>query len=75
MPEMTGIELAVQTSKDRPDTRVLLISSLNSGMLVLNNGWQFLQKPFMADILRDRVRDFLNEQSSIKEHVALRPWP
>jgi DNA-binding response OmpR family regulator len=70
MPGMTGIELAIQLGRDRPDTKILLISGLDSGILVLNNGWQFLPKPFMGDMLRDRVRDFLAEQPSIKEHLA-----
>jgi two-component system cell cycle sensor histidine kinase/response regulator CckA len=70
MPGMTGIELAIQLSSERPDTKILLISGLDSGMLVLNNGWQFLPKPFMADMLRDRVRDFLSEQQSLKEHLT-----
>jgi DNA-binding NtrC family response regulator len=70
MPGMTGIELAIQLNQERPHTKILLISGLDSGMLVLNNGWQFLPKPFMADMLRDRIRDFLSEQPSIKEHLA-----
>src|SRR5579863_6233027 len=69
MPHMTGIELAIQLNQERPDTKILLISGLDTGMLVLNNGWQFLPKPFMGDMLRDKVRDFLSEQPYIKEHV------
>jgi DNA-binding response OmpR family regulator len=71
MPGMTGIELAIQLNQERPDTKVLLISGLASGMLVLNNGWQFLPKPFMSDMLRDRIRDFLSEQPPIKEHLPM----
>jgi DNA-binding response OmpR family regulator len=67
MPGMTGIELATQLSLARPDTKVLLMSGLASGMLVLNNSWQFLPKPFVSDMLRDRVRDFLSERSSEKQ--------
>jgi DNA-binding response OmpR family regulator len=70
MPGMTGIELAIQIGRDRPETKILLISGLDSGMLVLNNGWQFLPKPFMGDMLRDRVRDFLSETSSLEEHLT-----
>jgi DNA-binding response OmpR family regulator len=62
MPDMTGIELAIQLNRVRPETRILLISGLESGILVLNNGWQFLPKPFMREMLRDRIRDFLSEQ-------------
>jgi DNA-binding response OmpR family regulator len=68
MPEMTGIELAIQVNQERPDTKILLISGLDSGMLVLNNGWQFLPKPFLSEMLRDRIRDFLSEQS-LKDHL------
>jgi DNA-binding response OmpR family regulator len=70
MPGMTGIELAIQLNQERPDTKILLISGLATGMLVLNNGWQFLPRPFMADLLRDRVRDFLSEQPPAQEHVS-----
>jgi two-component system, cell cycle sensor histidine kinase and response regulator CckA len=69
MPGMTGIELATQLNQERPDTKILLISGLPTGMLVLNNGWQFLPKPFMADMLRDRIRDCLGEQPPTKEQL------
>ena len=69
MPGMTGIELAIQLNQERPDTKILLISGLETGMLVLNNGWQFLPKPFVSDMLRDRIRDFLSEQQPIKGHL------
>ena len=65
MPGMTGIELAIQLNQERPDTKILLISGLDSGLLVLNNGWSFLPKPFLAEMLRDRIRDFLNEQPKL----------
>ena len=69
MPGMTGIELAIQLNQERPDTKVLLISGLAAGMLVLNNGWSFLSKPFVSDMLRNRIRDFLSEQPPTKEHL------
>ena len=69
MPEMTGIELAIQLNRLRHATKILLISGLASGMLVLNNGWQFLPKPFLSDMLRDRIRDFLSEEPALEEHV------
>lgn len=69
MPGMTGIELAIQLNQQRPDTKILMMSGLATGMLVLNNGWQFLPKPFMADMLRDRIRDFLSEHPATKEQL------
>jgi len=68
MPGMTGVELALQISLLRPETKILLISGLDSGLLVLNNGWQFLPKPFVADMLRDRIRDALGGQPAVEEH-------
>jgi two-component system cell cycle sensor histidine kinase/response regulator CckA len=55
MPGMTGIELATQISLERPDILVLLMSGFSSGMLVLNEGWHFLHKPFIPAQLRDLV--------------------
>jgi two-component system, cell cycle sensor histidine kinase and response regulator CckA len=69
MPGMTGIELAIQINQLRPNTKILLISGLDHGMLALNNGWQFFPKPFELDMLRDRIRDFLSEQHSIAAHL------
>jgi len=69
MPGMTGIELAIQLNQARPETKILLISGLDTGMLVLNNGWQFLPKPFVADMLRDRIRDFLSEHPPSEENL------
>ena len=70
MPGMTGIELAIQLNQERPDTKILLISGLTTGLLVLNNGWQFLPKPFIADMLRDRIRDCLGEVQAPKVSLA-----
>jgi DNA-binding response OmpR family regulator len=69
MPGMTGIELAIQLNHERPVTKILLISGLATGMLVLNNSWSFLPKPFMPEMLKDRIRDFLSEQPAIKEYL------
>ena len=57
MPNMTGVELAIQINATRPNIKVLLTSGLPSGLLVLNSGWQFLPKPFEGRMLMDRVRD------------------
>ena len=73
MPNMTGIELATQLQIDRPDIRVLLMSGMPSGMLLLNDGWQFLPKPFMSDLLRERIRHLLLEQSPEAESGGDRP--
>lgn len=64
MPNMTGVELATQIQIDRPEICVLLMSGLASGMLLLNDGWQFLPKPFMFNILKDRIKHLLLGQSA-----------
>ena len=52
MPGMTGVALATQLTLERPELKVLLMSGFSGGMLVLNEGWHFLPKPFVASQLR-----------------------
>ena len=51
MPEMDGIQLATAMSIDRPQLKVLMMSGFTGGMLVLNEGWHFLPKPFVSSQL------------------------
>jgi DNA-binding NtrC family response regulator len=69
MPNMSGVELATAMTDERPNVKVLLMSGFTGGMLVLNEGWHFLQKPFVASQLRalvdglvfpDKTSRFLN---------------
>jgi DNA-binding NtrC family response regulator len=55
MVGMTGVELATQLTKHRPGIKILLMSSFTDGMLVLNEGWHFLAKPFIPSQLRTLV--------------------
>jgi two-component system, cell cycle sensor histidine kinase and response regulator CckA len=55
MPGMSGVDLATAMTLDRPQLKVLLMSGFPTGMLVLNEGWHFLQKPFIASQLRALV--------------------
>ena len=59
MPEISGPELAQQLKVLRPEIKVLLMSGYAQGMLVLNYGWYFIQKPFIPVALVGRVRDVL----------------
>ena len=52
MPGMSGIDLATKLTIERPKIQVLLMSGFNGGMLVLNEGWHFLAKPFIPSQLR-----------------------
>jgi DNA-binding NtrC family response regulator len=51
MDGMTGIELATTITAERPKIKVLLMSGYPAGMLVLNEGWHFLPKPFISSQL------------------------
>lgn len=55
MPGMTGIELATQITAQRPKIKVLLMSGYPAGMLILNEGWHFLPKPFIASQLQSLI--------------------
>jgi two-component system cell cycle sensor histidine kinase/response regulator CckA len=52
MAGMTGVELATKITAQRPKIKVLLMSGFTGGMLVLNEGWHFLPKPFIPSQLR-----------------------
>lgn len=55
MPGMSGVELATAMTVGRPQLKVLLMSGFPDGMLVLNEGWHFLTKPFVTSQLRALV--------------------
>jgi two-component system cell cycle sensor histidine kinase/response regulator CckA len=55
MAGMSGIELATAMTLDRPNLKVLLMSGFPDGMLILNEGWHFLVKPFIPSQLRALV--------------------
>jgi two-component system, cell cycle sensor histidine kinase and response regulator CckA len=59
MPHMNGVELATQLQIDRPNMHILLMSGLAAGIVLLNEGWHFLPKPFMRDMLRLAVEHAL----------------
>ena len=70
---MTGLELAIQLNRERPDTKTLLISELDSGILTLGNDWQFMPKLYMADLLQDKIRDLLSDRAEAGRIAAGRP--
>jgi DNA-binding response OmpR family regulator len=55
MPGMSGVDLATVMTLDRPQLKVLLMSGFDDGMLILNEGWHFLSKPFVDSQLRALV--------------------
>lgn len=65
-PGMSGIELATQLTVERPDVKVLLMSGFPAGMLVLNEGWHFLPKPFIPSQLRALVVGLVSPDKASK---------
>jgi len=59
MPGMSGVDLATVMSMERHELKVLLMSGFTDGMLILNEGWHFLTKPFVASQLRALVTGLL----------------
>ncbi len=60
MPGMSGIGLATEMSLERPQIKVLLMSGFTDGMLVLNEGWHFLSKPFIPSQLRTLISGLIS---------------
>lgn len=61
MPQMTGPDLGEILKKARPAMHVMLMSGGDSGnLLVLNYGWAFIQKPFVATKLVEMITSVLH---------------
>jgi two-component system cell cycle sensor histidine kinase/response regulator CckA len=66
MPGMSGVDLATSMTLERPHLKVLLMSGFPAGMLVLNEGWHFLAKPFVASQLRALVMGLVSPDKKSK---------
>jgi len=56
MPGMSGPDLGLLLKKARPQMHVMLMSGGDNGnLLVLNYGWAFIQKPFVAAKLVEMI--------------------
>jgi two-component system, cell cycle sensor histidine kinase and response regulator CckA len=61
MPDVSGPVLGETLKESRPDIHVMLMSGQRNGnLLVLNYGWAFIRKPFLAQKLVDMVTDVLH---------------
>src|SRR6476646_10656183 len=61
MPQMSGPDLGEALKKTRPDMHVMLMSGGDHGnLLVLNYGWAYIQKPFVAVKLVEMVTEVLH---------------
>jgi two-component system, cell cycle sensor histidine kinase and response regulator CckA len=64
MPGMSGPDLGEALKTSRPDIHVMLMSGGASGnLLVLNYGWAYLQKPFVAAKLVQMVNEVLHTKN------------
>jgi DNA-binding NtrC family response regulator len=64
MPGMSGPDLGETLKKARPDMHVMLMSGGADGnLLVLNYGWAFIQKPFVAAKLVQMIKDVLHSEN------------
>jgi CheY-like chemotaxis protein/two-component sensor histidine kinase len=65
MPEMSGRELAEHLKSIRPGVKVLYISGYTENAIVhhgvLEKGVNYIQKPFMMDVLTQKVREVLDK--------------
>jgi CheY-like chemotaxis protein len=68
MPQMSGIQLATELSIARPAIKVLMMSGFDGGTLVLNDGWHFLPKPFVASQLRSMVKSMIFPELHGRHH-------
>lgn len=64
MPGMTGTDLARELRRARPELRVMLMSSYPQGLLVLDTGWQFIQKPYLSKVLLEKLIQLLKKPPS-----------
>ena len=63
---MSGVDLATAMTIERPKLKVLLMSGFPEGMLVLNEGWHFLAKPFINSQLRALVVGLVSPEKESK---------
>ena len=61
MPEMNGLALVERIRSVRPDVTVLFMSGYTDDVLgqVLDPGVHFIQKPFLREVLLQKIRDVL----------------
>ena len=64
MPKMSGREVAKRIEQDHPETKVLYMSGYTDNAItqhgVLNEGMNYIQKPFAVDALSRKVREVLD---------------
>ena len=68
LPEMNGLELSMKVKDLKPGTEVLFMSGYTANVIVhkgiLEEGVNFIAKPFTARELGQKVRTILNKNAS-----------
>jgi len=59
MPEITGPQLAAELRCMLPQVKVILISGYADGLLLLDQGWVFLPKPFQPQEILAKIQEVL----------------
>jgi|GEM_PF-2831757 len=64
MPEMSGRDLALQLTKEKPDLKCLFMSGYTEDVIahhgVLDPGLNFIAKPFTVEAMAIRLREILD---------------
>src|SRR5664280_2736959 len=64
MTGTSGPALAKRLKERRPQMRVVLMSGYPGGaLLVLNYGWHYIEKPFVASVLVKKIKDVLRGET------------
>jgi two-component system cell cycle sensor histidine kinase/response regulator CckA len=61
MPEMDGQELAEKLTTKRPFMKVILMSGFSRMQVMLRKGWKFIQKPFKPSVVKETIKETLDE--------------
>jgi len=69
MPGVNGLGLAAQVSAKWPDLKVLLMLECRGGTLVLNEGWHFLPKPFVALHLNALILTLVSQAEMVPKYT------
>ena len=60
MPEMSGPELARALLKEQPEVAIVFVSAQPSGTLLLDDGWYYIQKPFVPKELIQKIEKIIS---------------
>jgi two-component system cell cycle sensor histidine kinase/response regulator CckA len=75
MPDMNGLELANHLTGLRPETKVLFMSGYTDSAIVhqgvLDDGANFIQKPFSPEALASKVREVLEAKQGAEYEGSL----